>query len=225
MTRFRNIKTRQDLYRLVEEIGFLPLFSNEIHGFSVMECTYSNPWWSGDVDHDPWQWRMQIAAEGRLAYGKLFHKKAGFISLEWYPHFANYRRQGYDFDALYEEGKAPRRSKLIMDLFESLDTLPSFEIKRQAGFGRDGEKGFEGVMTNLQMQTYLTLSGFQRRRNKAGDEYGWPVGSYATPESLFGYNLVRSQYQTEPADSFDRICRQCAECTGASMDAIQRFLK
>ena len=36
---------------------------------------------------------------GKVAYGKFFDKKAGFISLEWLPYFANYRRSGYDFDA------------------------------------------------------------------------------------------------------------------------------
>ena len=37
-------------------------------------------------------------------YGKFFHKKTGYISVEWFPHFANYRREGYDFDALYDDG-------------------------------------------------------------------------------------------------------------------------
>ena len=37
-----------------------------------------------------------IAAGGRIAYGKFFDRKAGFISREWLPVFANYRRDGYD---------------------------------------------------------------------------------------------------------------------------------
>ena len=31
----------------------------------------------------------------------------------------------------------------------------SNELKKQAGFGKDGEKGFDGAITNLMMQTYL----------------------------------------------------------------------
>ena len=30
----------------------------------------------------------------------------------------------------------------------------SNELKKQAGFGKDGEKGFDGAITNLMMQTY-----------------------------------------------------------------------
>ena len=41
-------------------------------------------------------------------------KKAGFISQKWLPVFANYRRDGYDFDALFEDEKAPIKHKNIM---------------------------------------------------------------------------------------------------------------
>ena len=34
--------------------------------------------------------------------------------MEWLPVFANYRRDGYDFDALYEDGKAPLKHKKII---------------------------------------------------------------------------------------------------------------
>ena len=33
----------------------------------------------------------------------------------------------------------------------------SNELKKQAGFGKDGEKGFDGAITNLMMQTYLCI--------------------------------------------------------------------
>ena len=38
-----------------------------------------------------------------MAYGKFFDKKSGFISKKWFSYFANYRRDGYDFDALWDE--------------------------------------------------------------------------------------------------------------------------
>ena len=49
-----------------------------------------------------------------VLYGKFFAKKAGFISKKWLPVFANYRRDGYDFDALFEDEKAPIKHKNIM---------------------------------------------------------------------------------------------------------------
>ena len=49
----------------------------------------------------------------------------------------------------------------------------SNELKKQAGFGKDGEKGFDGAITNLMMQTYLCNCDFKKRVNKKGIEYGW----------------------------------------------------
>ena len=55
---------------LVDEIGFLPLFQNEIDGFSVEENTAALAWWTGDPDQDPWEWRTLITRNGRVAYDK-----------------------------------------------------------------------------------------------------------------------------------------------------------
>ncbi len=200
------IHTVEQLMDYIDEIGFLPLFKNSIPGFSVEERTVSNYWWTGDIKRDPWEWREIVARSGKIAYGKFFDKKAGFISKKWFPYFANYRRDGYDFDALWDDEKASIRQKKIMDLFEDEDTeLYSFEVKKQAGFGKDGEKNFEGTVTNLQMQMYLCLRDFRQRKNKAGESYGWPIAVYARPEHLWGYEYVTSAYKEEPEESAKRI--------------------
>lgn len=111
------IHTVEEAIEYINKIGFLPLFRNEIPGFSLEERTAPECWWSEDARRDPWLWREIIARSGQVAYGKFFDKKAGFISLKWLPVFSNYRRDGYDFDALYEDGKAPRKHKKIMDNF------------------------------------------------------------------------------------------------------------
>ncbi|MFQ7451379.1 MAG: hypothetical protein ACLRNQ_07965 [Flavonifractor plautii] len=36
-----------------------------------------------------------------------------------------------------------------------------FELKRQAGFGKGGEKNFEGTVTDLQMGGYLLIRDFR----------------------------------------------------------------
>ncbi len=113
----KRIRNYKQLVERVEEIGFLPLFANEVVGFSVEEMTASVDWWTGDRTVDPWEWREIAAREHRIAYGKFFGGKAGFISLDWLPVFANYRRDGYDFDARYEDGLASHREKLIMDYY------------------------------------------------------------------------------------------------------------
>lgn len=209
MIKLPDVSTKEELCALIENIGFIPLFKSAVPGFSVEEITSSERWFSDDNEHDPWDWRKLIAAEGNIAYGKLFQKKAGFISKKWYPKFANFRRDGYDFDSLYEEGLAPRRNAIIMKLFPGDEMIPSFEIKRRAGFEKGGEKGFEGVLTVLQMQTYLTVRGFSQKRNKAGEPYGWATGIYSAPEALFGEDHVRSEYSKHPKESREEILEHC----------------
>ena len=189
----------------IDEVGFLPLFKNAIPGFSVEEYTQPLFWWSGDRERDPWEWRQIVAAGNRAAYGKFFDKKAGFISKAWLPYFVNYRRDGYDFDALWEDEKAPYRQKRIMDLFGDDTEIFSNELKEAAGFGKDGEKNFEGVVTALQMEMYLCVREFRQRINKRGEPYGWALAVYSKPEHLWGYDHVASAYGESPAESRARI--------------------
>ena len=71
----------EELVTLLEQVGFLPLFSNEIPGFSVEEHVLSAAWWSGDPENDPWEWRQVLAGHPRVAYGKFFDRKAVFIGI------------------------------------------------------------------------------------------------------------------------------------------------
>ena len=218
------IHSPEELERFVEQVGFLPLFANEVPGFSVEERTVSHHWWTDDPAVDPWRWRQILAAGGRVAYGKFFDKKAGFISLRFLPYFANVRRDGYDFDALWDDGKASHRSKKIMDLFTGGAELYSSEVRRLAGFGPDGEKNFEGTVTALQMQTYLVVRDFRRRVNKQGLAYGWPVAVYAAPESVWGYDAVTAGYSEPPDASRQRIYEQMRRCFPAAGERQMRRL-
>lgn len=207
----RCIHTPDQLLSYINQIGFLPLFMNEIPGFSVEELTVPDHWWTGDPAHDPWEWRQILAGGGQVAYGKFFNKKAGFISLNWLPRFINYRRDGYDFDALWDDGKASYRQKKIMDLFTDDAELFSFDAKAQAGFGKGGEKNFDGVITDLQMNLYLCIRDFRKKTNKSGREYGWPIAIYATPEHIWGYDTVTSAYREDPMESGRKIITHVQE--------------
>ncbi len=74
------LKTIDDLYALIKQIGFIPLFANRITGFSVEERVTASQWWTGDEKTDPWVWRQIACVHPDIAYGKFFDKKAGFIS-------------------------------------------------------------------------------------------------------------------------------------------------
>ena len=200
------IHSVEEAIEYIEAVGFLPLFKNSVPGFSLEERTVPVHWWCGDPAVDPWEWREQIARSGRVAYGKFFDQKAGFISVKWLPYFVNWRRDGYDFDALWDDEKASRRAKKIMDLFEADNTeLFSYEVKQQAGFSKDGEKNFDGTVTRLMMQTYLCIRDFRQKVSKKGKSYGMDVAIYCKPEHLWGYEAVTSAYREDPEASRERI--------------------
>ena len=81
----------------------------------------------------------------------------------------------------------------------------SNELKQTAGFGKGGEKGFDGAITHLMMQIYLCNCDFRRRKNKKGQEYGWNVAVYTTPEHLWSRDAVTANYREDPGDSWQRI--------------------
>ena len=189
------IKSAKDLSDYINEIGLLPLFRGDIPGFSVEEHTASDHWFCDDPEKDPWEWRKVIAREGQIAYGKFFGGRAVF-------------------DARWDDELASVRSKKIMDLYaedQAERELYSFEVKKLAGFGDGGEKNFEGEITRLQMQTYLCVRDFRRRKNKNGNEYGWGIAVYCLPEHIWGYDYVTSEYKDDPKDSALKIIRRIRE--------------
>ena len=74
------IHSSDELLDVIESVGFLPLFSNSVQGFSVENMTSPSCWWCGDSEVDPWEWRGILARTGKVAYGKFYGNKAGFIS-------------------------------------------------------------------------------------------------------------------------------------------------
>ena len=221
------IRTPRELINYINQVGFLPLFANEVPGFSAEEHVSPLFWWTGDPEQDPWAWREIIAGSGEVAYGKFFNRKAGFISLEWFPYYANYRRDGYDFDARWEDELASHRAKKIIDLFETDEELYSFEVKKKAGFGKEGEKNFDGIITDLQMQGYIVVRDFRKRKRKRdGAEYGWAISVYTTPERLIGYDKIAAAYKEDPRESAEKIfARIKEEYPWATDEQIRKVMK
>lgn len=198
--RFPALHSPADIIALTSELGFLPFFAGEIPSFSIEECCPPELWFSEEAD-GPWEWKGPVARSGQCVYGKFFGGRAGFISKEWFPDFANLRRDGYDFDARYEDGLASRKDKEVYDMTAEHGALLSKELKRLCNYRKGGNKGFDTVVTRLQMQTYLTIGDFVYMRDKFGQVYGWGVAQYTTPEAQFGYDFVTSAYRKNPNDS------------------------
>ncbi len=219
------IHSAMELETLVQEMGFLPFFACSIPNFSIEEFTPSRCWFVDGVE-GPWEWRMELARRGNVAYGKLFSKQAGLVSREWYPDLANYRRDGCDFDARYEDGLASHREKRIMDVLLREGPTLSKDLKRLAGFGKDGLKGLDTAITNLQMQTYVTVHSFEYARDKYGKPYGWGIARYAVTEDVLGVEVTQGAYSRSPKESKEHILKHLGLlCPEAFDDDLEKLIR
>ncbi|MCD8088681.1 MAG: hypothetical protein LUE22_08925 [Oscillospiraceae bacterium] len=196
------ICSENDLADMVQAYGFLPLLRNQIPGFSVEEHTPPEYWFAEDAD-GPWEWKGPVIRKTGCAYGKFFAGKAGFISREWYCNFANYRRDGYDFDARYDDGLARFQDKKVYDILAGYPSLLSKEWRRLTGIKKRGE--FDPIVSRLQMLGYVVTTDFEYARDKYGNTYGWGLARYATPEAFLGDDFIRHVYERAPAESGARI--------------------
>lgn len=196
----------ESLITLTEKIGFLPFFRNAIEGFSIEDCCPPSLWFADGVD-GPWEWKGPAARSGRCVYGKFFAGKAGLVSLAWLPDFVNFRRDGYDFDARFDDGLSSFREKALYDTVAEAGAMLSGDLKELCNYRKGGNKGFDTLITRLQMQTYLCIGDFVYKKDKTGKPYGWGVAKYTTPEALLGEQTVRSAYARNPAESGERILR------------------
>ena len=114
------IHSVDEAIKYINEFGFLPLFKNDIDGFSLEERTVPEYWWSDNPEIDPWMWRAIIARRHDIVYGKFFDKKAGFISKKWLPVFANYRRDGYDYVTSCYKDNPQDSWKLLVDYMHEM---------------------------------------------------------------------------------------------------------
>lgn len=197
------IRTKDDLIRAVNDLGFVPFFRNSIEGFSIEEHIDPKLWF-GD-EEGPWEWKGPVIRETGCAYGKFFEKKAVYISKEWFPDFANYRRDGYDFDARFDDELASYQDKRLFDLVDANAPILSKNLKQLGNYRKGGNKGFDTVITRLQAECYVIISNFTYLTDKRGQEYGWGVAEYSTPERFMGSEFTRRVYQRTPEESYERI--------------------
>ena len=63
----------------INRVGFLPLFKNEIPGFSLEERTVAEYWWSDDPVRDPWRWRIPLPKDMMFFTENSLPKKPGLF--------------------------------------------------------------------------------------------------------------------------------------------------
>ena len=218
------IRSKKDLEDAVEKFGFLPYFRNSVEGFSIEEHIQPK-YWFGGVE-GAWEWKGPVIRETGCAYGKFFENKAVYVSREWFADFANYRRDGYDFDARYEDGLARRTDKFLYDLLSENAPVISKRLKQLGDYRKGGNKGFDTSMTRLQQQCYAVISDFVYLTDKHGEPYGWGVAEYSTPELFLGKDFTDNVYKREPQQSYERVFEHLKKILPhASEEEIKKLLR
>ncbi len=224
--RARVIATKRDLIETVGEWGIVPLFRNRIPGFSVEEHAAPSVWFGSE--EGVWEWKGPVIRESGCAYGKFFGNKAAFVSAELFTDLANLRRDGYDFDARYDDGLASAGDLYLYNLLN--DNAPVLtgtlrEIGNYRKSAEGGKTGFETRITRLERQCYVIIRDFVYLKDKHGNPYGWGVAEYTTPEREFGAAFTGAVYQREPAESGERILARLRKLLpGTPEGELVRFL-
>ena len=226
------VQTKQDLEDAIGEYGIVPYFRCSIPGFSLEEHCPPRVLFS-DGEEDTWAWKGPVIRETGCAYGKFFEKKAAYVSRELFPDLANYRRDGYDFDARYDDGLARFQDKQLFDLLEERAPVLSKELRLAGGYaygGRgqsaEGRKGFDASIARLQEQCYVIISDFVYTLDKQGRPRGWGVAEYTTPERFWGERFRERVYAREPEESRARLLEHLARLfPQAGEAALTRFLR
>ncbi len=217
------IRTKQDLCDAVRRFGIVPLFENGVPGFSVEEHVAPKAWFANE--EGVWEWKGPVIRETGCAYGKFMQNKAVYISREWFPDFANYRRDGYDADARYDDGLMARDDKLLFDLLDSNAPICSKTLKKLGDYRKGGRKGFDSSITRLQKNCYVVITDFKHETDKNGNEYGWGIGEYSTPEKFFGRDFTDRVYKRSPEESRERVKKHLMEILPkADEKAIDKML-
>lgn len=198
-------RRKEDVYEAVQEVGFLPFFPCGIRGLSIEEHTPDDLWFGSEPG--PWEWKGPVLRMGNCVYGKFFDQKAGYISTKWFRDFANWRRNGYDFDARFNDNLASYEDQYLYNIISSRSSMLSYEAKGLGNYCKGGRKGFDMHITRLQMQGYVIVSDFEYKQDKHGNDYGWGICRYALPENFLGKRFSNHIYTHSPEESRDRIMK------------------
>lgn len=218
----------RELIDLVEDVGILPFFNSGIDGYSLEAITAPDHWFAEGVD-GPWEWKCSFVQQG-LAYCKGFRRKAVFLSREWYGILACFRRDGYDFEGMYEDGFVPHGGKYVIDALEK-GSMVSTELRRVTGSASRGAeapagKDFDSIIATLQMQTFISVSAFEYAIDRKGKPYGWGLARYALSDERFGAEIARAEELYTPAQARQMIIEHIAAlCPNAAAKQIERLVK
>ena len=228
------IDSREKLEEAAQAMGVLPFFPNCVRGLSVEEMCAPGMLFGGNYEEGCWEWKGPVVRRKTSAYGKFFKRKAGFVSLDLFPDFLNYRRKHYPVKPYSTE-------EMLLEIIRENGDITSTELKNFIFGGRkntrraedlpdskfkpgryteieespelrsDGRrKGLESPLQRLQMGGWILISDFQYKITKKGERYGWGVARYSTPEYHFS-NMSLDVEGRFPEESLSHIINEVKE--------------
>jgi hypothetical protein len=229
------IRNYNDFVTTLLEAGFSLGGGNNEGIYSIISWDWNQPppydtpvrWHTGDKETDPWEWRMRVLEERRdIAYAKLFFKKSGYITKEWYPYFLAVRRGGRSFDQAYGNGANSHEAKRIYDAIREHGTLPLHAIKENAGFAREDKSAFDRALVELQMKLYITMCGRQQKTSQKGEEYGWSSTVFTLTEEFFGEGGFQAAAIISEQEAVEKITTQVLRLNPqAEQKKILKFIR
>lgn len=199
-----------DFLKALYEAGFSMGGENDEGIFGLSSYfTDRVTWHTGDKDTDPWEWRMRVLEEREdIAYSKLFFKKSGFITKQWYGHFLSLRRKGYHFEEACSAGLMGQMEKRVYEVISGVDAIAVHDLKRQLGITKESAGAFEKALVELQMTMYITTCGRRQKTNLLGESFGWSSTVLCTVERFFGDAFIESALNTPSDEAKAQILAQ-----------------
>ena len=194
--RRHSVTCAEELDELVNAVGVLPFF--HVDGLLCLEDFVHPSRWFTSLE-GPWEWKGRLAREKRCVYGKLLHGGAAFVSLDLFPELVLVRRDGYDFEGMWEDGLASRTDHDIMA--QMTGPRVSKAVRRAIGSPKD----YDRELIRLQMQTFLIPVDFVYDVDRQGRPYGWGNALLDTPEHFFGEDYVNCAMSVSPEEAVSHM--------------------
>lgn len=228
------IKNYNDFVNALLDAGFSMGGSNgekvfslaEYHEDGIYNFDSAIVWHTEDPETDPWEWRMRVLDErDDIAYAKVFFKKSGFITKEWYPYFYAVRRGNKTLEEEYNDGKLSIMSKNIYEIIKNHESLPYHVMKQLCAVSKEDNFRFERAVIDLQMKLYITMCGRQRKISTRGEEYGWSSSVFCTVENFFSRDVYEKAAKITKQEAVDKITKQIYRINpAADVKKVMKFI-
>ena len=223
----RPIDSVETMSAAIRQIGIVPFVRNTVPGWSIQELTAPGCWFMDDDAEGvlgPWDWKIEVIAEGDIAYGKFIRNKAAFATVEWYRHLMNWRRSQPKYRVVLGEKSSGRSqmdqlyrhlSPILLSAIKELGAVEGSDVRKilTERTTRQQRSQIKGCMEKyllpevkrpvadylnqyLEMGTWTVVGDFRRVYRGPNLEYkGWQKSSITTPDELF---RAYSESEDEP---------------------------